>query len=79
MRHSLAVMEKGREQLELKGIRGDYLIGEGDPVEEILKEASKNYDLLICPIAVRVEESTLNASSLQKLAARFPASILIVR
>ncbi len=79
MRQSLDVMEKAREQLEALGIKADYLIAEGDLLDEIIKEASKSYDLLMCPIAVRPEESTLNASSLQKLASRLACSIYVVR
>lgn len=79
MRQSLAIIEKGREQLERKGIKADYLIVEGDAVDELVKEASKDYDLLVCPIAVKVEESGLNNSALQKLANQLSCSILVVR
>ncbi len=79
MRQSLSVIERGREQLEAKGIKADYLIAEGELVDEIVREASKNYDLLICPIAVRPEESSLDTNTLQKIATRLPCSILVVR
>ncbi len=79
MRQSLAIIEKGREQLEAKRIKADYLIVEGDTADELVKEASKNYDLLICPIATKSDESVLNASALQKLATRLSCSILVVR
>lgn len=79
MRQSLAIIEKGREQLEGMGIKADYLIREGDMLEELVKEASKNYDLLVCPLAIKPEESTLNTSVLQKLASRISCSILVVR
>ncbi len=79
MRLSLAIIEKGREQIEGKGLKADYLIAEGDVVEEIVKEASKNYDLLICPIATKSEDSALHANILQKLATRVSCSILVVR
>ena len=79
MRQSLAIIEKAREQLEAKRIKADYLIVEGDTTDEIVKEASKNYDLLICPIATRSGESALSIGSLQKLATRLSCSILVVR
>lgn len=79
MRQSLAIIEKGREQIEGKGLKADYLIAEGDVVEEIVKEASKNYDLLICPIAIKSQDSALNVNILQKLATRVSCSILVVR
>lgn len=79
MRQSLAIIEKGREQLEAKGIKADYLIIEGDTADEIVREASKNYDLLICPIATKSNESVLNTGALQKLATRLSCSILVVR
>lgn len=79
MRQSLGIIEKGKEQLEAKGIKADYLIVEGDTVDEVIKEAYKGYDLLICPIAVKSNESVLKTSALQKLAARLSCSILVVR
>jgi nucleotide-binding universal stress UspA family protein len=79
MRQSLGIIEKGREQLEAKGIKADYLIVEGNTVDAIVREASKSYDLLICPIASKSEESALNAGALQKLATRLSCSILVVR
>lgn len=79
MRSSLSIIERGREQLETKGIKADYLIAEGDLVEELVKEASKNYDLLICPVPVKPGESSLNTNVLQKIVTRLPCSIFIVR
>ncbi len=79
MRQSLAIIEKGREQIEEKGLKADYLIAEGEVVGEIVKEASKNYDLLICPIAIQPKDSALNVNILQKLATRVSCSILVVR
>jgi len=79
MRQSLAIIERGRQQLEAKGIKADYLIVEGDTVDEIVREASRNYDLLICPIAVRSDESALGIGALQKLATRLSCSIFVVR
>jgi nucleotide-binding universal stress UspA family protein len=79
MRQSLAIIEKGREQLEAKRIKADYLIVDGDTVDELVKEASKDYDLLICPIATKSNESVLNSGSVQKLASRVSCSIFVVR
>ncbi len=79
MRQSLTILEKAREQLEGKGVQADYLIAEGDIVEEVVKEAAKSYDLLICPVALKAAESTLDSSALQKFAARLSCSIFLVR
>lgn len=47
IREGLAVLERARIIAEKEGIETDFIVKCGDPADQIIREAEKNYDLLV--------------------------------
>lgn len=79
LRTILELMEKARMEAESYGFKIDFIIRRGDPKKEIVREASRGYDMLV--LGGRSEVSAIPGlgSVASAIVEKTPCSILVVK
>jgi len=73
-------LKKAQEILNEKGVKGETIILEGTPADEIVDYAKNGYDLIVIGSKGKdATERTLFGSVTQKVAANATQSVLIIR
>jgi len=78
-REGLEVLERSRMLLAEAGVKADFIVAHGNPVEEILREARKGYDLLILGFE-GVGKRTFGIGSVgSRVLEKAPCSVMVVK
>jgi len=79
IREGLAVLERARIIAEKEGIETDFIVKSGDPADQIIKEAEKNYDLLVVGFRGANARFPGMGSIAEKILERSPCPVLVVK
>lgn len=79
IRRGLAVLERARIIAEKEGIKTDFVVKGGDPADQIIKEAEKNYDLLVVGFRGAHAKFPGMGSIAEKILKKAPCTVLVVK
>jgi len=79
IREGLAVLERARIIAEKEEIKTDFIVKCGDPADQIIKEAEKNYDLLVVGFRGAHARFPGIGSIAEKILHKSPCPVLVVK
>ena len=79
IQRGLAILERARIIAEKEEIKTDFIVKCGDPADEIIKEAKKNYDLLVVGFRGANARFPGIGSIAEKILHRSPCPVLVVK
>jgi len=75
----LDILEKARIIAEKEKIKTDFIVKSGDPADQVIKEAEKNYDLLVVGFRGANAKFPGIGSIAEKILQRSPCPVLVVK
>jgi len=79
IRKGLVVLERARIIAEKEEIKTNFIVKSGDPADQIIKEAEKNYDLLVVGFRGAHAKFPGMGSIAEKILHRSPCPVLVVK